>query len=406
MSPGILSRFFEKYYAPLILCKPLHIVGIFIALVGMAFGIYGITVLKQESQFEDFYIDGTTAMDYTIAFDQYFDKSNVPLDIITTTMDYNDEDTQLKLLRLFEPDVGLLESNKYVISGTTICWYLSFREYALQNSSSNIIDPDTFYVQLNDFLASEQGLKFKSDIVFANNDDATSIQATRCTVRLIERTTNDESVDAMLSLRDTVDEANLPSKAFPYEFEYLFNEEYARVKPEAFRNVLLGVAVVFVVTLFLIGNLVVSMITFFGVAASVVDILGLLHYWNIHLNSVSVITLSLVIGLTIDFSAHIGVSFMESIGSRKQRASQALKLLGPPLLHGGISTFLAVSVLIFARSFVFKVFFKIFFLIVALGMFHGMVVVPQILYTIGPSGYYSSQMQKVRKINGLLLTYI
>lgn len=124
--------------------------------------------------------------------------------------------------------------------------------------------------------------------------------------------------------------------------------------------------------------------------------LGIMHFWDINLNSVSVVNLALAVGLSIDFSAHIGLAFMEAPGvDRVKRATMALTELGPPLVHGGMSTFLAISILVFARSYVFRIFFKMFFLIIALGMFHGMVFVPQILSLVGPVGYYRTEEERV-----------
>ena len=70
---------------------------------------------------------------------------------------------------------------------------------------------------------------------------------------------------------------------------------------------------------------------------TIVDILGIVHFWDININSVSVINLSVAVGLSIDFSAHIGLAFMEAVGTRHERVIEALHNLGPSLVHGGIS---------------------------------------------------------------------
>ena len=119
-----------------------------------------------------------------------------------------------------------------------------------------------------------------------------------------------------------------------------------------------------------------------------------MHFWDINLNSISAINLALAVGLTVDFSAHIGLAFMESVGTRQERAINALGNLGPPLVHGGFSTFLAISVLAFAKSYVFRIFFKMFLLIIGLGMWHGLTLVPQLLSLVGPSGYFTSGDEK------------
>ena len=51
-----------------------------------------------------------------------------------------------------------------------------------------------------------------------------------------------------------------------------------------------------------------------------------------------------------------------------------------------MTTFLAVIILPFSSSHVFLTFFKIFGLTVCYGVFHGLVFLPTLLSTIGPSG--------------------
>ena len=63
------------------------------------------------------------------------------------------------------------------------------------------------------------------------------------------------------------------------------------LKDEAMLNILAALAVVFIVSLLLIGNVKVACVTLLGVACSLVDILGIMHYWDINLNSISVINL-------------------------------------------------------------------------------------------------------------------
>jgi hypothetical protein len=77
---------------------------------------------------------------------------------------------------------------------------------------------------------------------------------------------------------------------------------------------------------------------------------------------------------------------------------EALETMGPALVHGGISTFLAISALALSDIYVFDVFFRMFLLIVSFGMFHGMVFVPTALSLVGPEGYFASVREKEEKL--------
>jgi Niemann-Pick C1 protein len=75
---------------------------------------------------------------------------------------------------------------------------------------------------------------------------------------------------------------------------------------------------------------------------------------------------------------------VEHTGSREERVKKTLTNIGPAVMNGGISTFLAFILLSNSKSHVFITFFKIFFLVVVFGLFQGLVVLPVILSFVGP----------------------
>ena len=58
--------------------------------------------------------------------------------------------------------------------------------------------------------------------------------------------------------------------------------------------------------------------------------------------------------------------------------------MGPAVINGGITTFLALLLLGFSKSHVFITFFKVFLLTVAFGLFHGVIFFPVLLSLCGP----------------------
>lgn len=53
-----------------------------------------------------------------------------------------------------------------------------------------------------------------------------------------------------------------------------------------------------------------------------VDIAGSLYYWGLSINTVTAVLLVLVVGLSVDYAAHVAHAFMRAIGSRKGIVSQ------------------------------------------------------------------------------------
>merc|ERR1712150_83956 len=100
--------------------------------------------------------------------------------------------------------------------------------------------------------------------------------------------------------------------------------------------------------------------------------------------------MGLAVGLSVDYSAHVGHCFMVKGGEDKdRRALESLADIGAAVLSGALSTFLAVVVLLFSSSYVFVTLSRQFALTVALGIAHGLVLLPVMLSLIGPQPYKS-----------------
>uniref|UniRef100_A0A1I7XPN9 SSD domain-containing protein n=1 Tax=Heterorhabditis bacteriophora TaxID=37862 RepID=A0A1I7XPN9_HETBA len=116
-----------------------------------------------------------------------------------------------------------------------------------------------------------------------------------------------------------------------------------------------------------IPNLVCIICACFSVFSITIGILGLLSLWGIDLDPLSMAALLMAIGFSVDFSSHIAYHFYKS----KQPV--------------GLSTIAAVAPLLFKQSYLALVFMKTIVVVVFLGMFHGLVILPAILTAITPS---------------------
>ena len=73
------------------------------------------------------------------------------------------------------------------------------------------------------------------------------------------------------------------------------------------------------------------------------------------------------------------------VGNRLERTINALISIGPAVLNGGLTTFLALALCSLSTGHVFLTFFKVFTLTVVFGLYHGLVVFPVVLATLGPA---------------------
>ena len=122
-----------------------------------------------------------------------------------------------------------------------------------------------------------------------------------------------------------------------------------------------------------------------------VDVMGFMHFWGLTIDVVSSVLVIVSTGLCVDFSVHVAHAFLSNEGTRDERTVTALQEIGPAVLNGGISTFIALSMLGFSESYVFLSFFKVFSLVIGFGFFHGLVFLPVLLSLVGPSPYSTAK---------------
>ncbi|CAD6195562.1 unnamed protein product [Caenorhabditis auriculariae] len=131
-----------------------------------------------------------------------------------------------------------------------------------------------------------------------------------------------------------------------------------------------------------------------SVVVSIVSIcLGVvayLHLWNVHLDAVSLISMLMSIGFSVDYSAHVCYHYFahcqpEESGSHegktdgtKSRLLSTLGGVGWPVMQSGLSTILGMFPLMFVRAYVVAVFWKTVILVGVLGMLHALVLLPVI----------------------------
>ncbi len=150
---------------------------------------------------------------------------------------------------------------------------------------------------------------------------------------------------------------------FPMSFEYFNYITMEILTTELVRNILLALGCVFLATLFLIADIFASIIVVVSVIMALIDLGGFMFFWGLNIDTIVSILVIIALGLSVDYSAHVAHAFMVATGTREERVHKALVDIGPAVLNGGFSTFLAFAMLMTSKSIIFLTFFKIFFLV-------------------------------------------
>ena len=127
-----------------------------------------------------------------------------------------------------------------------------------------------------------------------------------------------------------------------------------------------ALASILVILLLLTGSCHTSLIVVFCLGLVDLNLIAVLWLWGLELNFITMVNLILAVGLAVDYSAHIAHAYNTTLASgpgsnrekRVFKVKAAFSKIGPSVLHGAMSTFLAILTISASSSYVFQAFFK------------------------------------------------
>ncbi|XP_066915563.1 patched domain-containing protein 3-like [Clytia hemisphaerica] len=395
-----------KRFGKIILTIPGKVIVVLLTGTLFGFGLYGILQLDQNFDPDWFLPRDSDEFLFRQNFRQFFPSHGAKTAVYVGKVDYFAEQKNLHAL------YDKMRWDSTIQESSVVSWYDHFITHLKNDpvkktylTNENIVSNETFfYDNLRQFLDGD-GLAYKSSFDYNNN--TMEIKGTRFLMSHKNIMETKKQIEAMDNIRQKATSVYFQSSKTTFsKTAFVFGDEYIRwqtnriVGEELFRNLILAGVCVFLVTLFLIANLWTCLMVLMCVGFSLTNICGYMYYWDLSIDMIISTILVISLGFAVDYSGHIGHAFMAARkGTRNDRALTAISEIGPAVLNGGISTFLAFCLLAGSKSYAFQTFFKVFFLVVSIGLFHGLVFLPVLLSIIGPRAYLETESPTPEKAN-------
>jgi signal transduction histidine kinase len=159
------------------------------------------------------------------------------------------------------------------------------------------------------------------------------------------------------------------------------------------RHLLIAIAVLFVAMLFLLSaNLWAALLVVLLTSVVVVDTLGLVAFAGLNLTPEVAMCTLLYVPLGLGFFVRPVQGYLRALGTRDHRARRTFEKIGGVVVDYMVVLFSVVLFLAAAATRSLFASFTTLALLVALGLFHGLALLPVVLQWIGPAATFESEI--------------
>ncbi|KAI6217302.1 SSD domain-containing protein [Aphelenchoides besseyi] len=368
------ALFFQDWFAPVLMQPVIRGLAIVWFIIYMFFAVYGCMQLREGLEPVNLLVDDSYAIPHYRTLEEYFWHYGPSVQIVVNNApDFRDPRERLRIKAMAHS----FASTKHTIGDESIqFWLLEMERYYEKEVGLNITDA-AFYGLARHYFAAKSTEMWPDDVRWSKLPDGSPyIKSFRFLVGMRDISTSVEQQDATLTLREVA--SRYPGyNVTTFMPLWLFTDQYAIVVPNTVQNIAIAIAVMIVIALLLIPQPMCALWVALAIASIDVGVIGFMTLWNVRLDAISMITIIMSIGFSVDYSAHVTYGYVTSSHPEpRERIREALAALGWPLVQGAVSTILAVVVLADIPAYMIITFFKTVFLAIVLGLLHGLVFLP------------------------------
>eukprot|EP01061_Rhynchopus_euleeides_P034560 TRINITY_DN583_c0_g1_i1.p1 TRINITY_DN583_c0_g1~~TRINITY_DN583_c0_g1_i1.p1 ORF type:complete len:1206 (+),score=525.26 TRINITY_DN583_c0_g1_i1:73-3690(+) len=198
-------------------------------------------------------------------------------------------------------------------------------------------------------------------------------------------TTTRQWMDHVNDMHEIADKALGEGMSFPQpSSDYLDVMEFQSLRENFWKAAGVSIGIIFVICVLFAMSLRGAFLVAATSAFGMIETAATAMVFGLDFSSLVAVTLLMSIGMFVEFSAHVVIAHEIHRGTRAERQATAMRRTMIPVLEGGISSMLSFVLLAFSEfPYVFKYFFFIFFVVILIGLNHGLLLLPALLGTVG-----------------------
>ncbi|VDL71142.1 unnamed protein product [Nippostrongylus brasiliensis] len=380
-----MGQFFRRYYVPFLLDLRTKIAVAIIFVVYLLVSVYGITVMEQGLDYDKLLLQTDPLVEAFAREIELFPSGDQIEIAIRKAPDMTVPANRERIEQIAQKFEQISYSNG---PKSTSLWLREYVKYANITGSFLNDDRESWVIGVYEWSQLFAFYKLWSqDFVWANTSDYDhlTLVSFRFRIGLHSINTPTDLVMVTEELRELA--AQHPDlEIFTFQYSRAIADQLNVILQSTIQNDSLAVVCMVIISLLFIPNLLCAVWITIAIITIDVGVIGLLSLWGVKLDPIFMITIILSIGFSIEFSAHVTHGFVssESNLSPKERCIDAMEKLAWPVVHGSMSTILGVTVLAFINSYMVLVFFKTIFLVLVIGVFHALVLLPIVLAITTP----------------------
>ena len=303
----LCQYFFRNVYSKILLLPAVKVLVLVLSFAFLAVSGWGLSNLRQEFRAVWFLPQNSYLFKFFMKQEEFFPSAG------ETGVIYFSNMSLYKELPQIEKMVQSLEDSEYI--GEVTSWYSDYKQY-FEKQGYLVPDPDMtedlFQEDLNMFLYSPSGAQYRDkNFKFASvvecNAAAPEVITSSIEFRYKKFYNTRTKISAMHSIKGFVANSNITDgEVLVFARIHSGWETDEIIEKELYRNMLLALLVVFLMTFGLMASMLQSLLVLFCVVMTLVDVGALMHWWGLTIDTVSCIDLVLAIGLCVDYAAHVG----------------------------------------------------------------------------------------------------